>query len=125
MPFSPFIQHTSLQSIHVSLPIVVAPALPILVREHVICVKEVLWYPCILTTHTHHVTSHMSCPIDDPAGIFGESYNQCLEQIKQQYVTATAIGSMVACLLMGLVANLPIALAPGMGMNAYFVSSLL
>ena len=63
----------------------------------------------------------MSC-IDDPAGIFGESYNQCLEQIKQQYVTATAIGSMVACLLMGLVANLPIALAPGMGMNAYFVS---
>ena len=58
----------------------------------------------------------------DPAGIFGESYNQCLEQIKQQYVTATAIGSMVACLLMGLVANLPIALAPGMGMNAYFVS---
>ena len=61
-------------------------------------------------------TSHMSC-IDDPAGIFGESYNQCLEQIKQQYVTATAIGSMVACLLMGLVANLPIALAPGMGMR--------
>ena len=51
------------------------------------------------------------------AGIFGESYNQCLEQIKQQYVTATAIGSMVACLLMGLVANLPIALAPGMGMR--------
>ena len=36
-----------------------------------------------------------------------------MEQIKQQYVTATAIGSMVACLLMGLVANLPVALAPG------------
>ena len=28
-------------------------------------------------------------------GIFGESYEQCLEKIKQQYVTATAIGSMV------------------------------
>jgi len=31
---------------------------------------------------------------------------------------------MVACLLMGLVANLPIALAPGMGMNAYFTYSV-
>ncbi|KAL7542897.1 hypothetical protein ACHAXR_012777 [Thalassiosira sp. AJA248-18] len=57
-------------------------------------------------------------------GIFGESYEECLEKIKQQYVTATAIGSMVACLLMGLVANLPIALAPGMGMNAYFTYSV-
>lgn len=28
-------------------------------------------------------------------GIFGASYEQCLEKIKQQYVTATAIGSMV------------------------------
>jgi hypothetical protein len=28
-------------------------------------------------------------------GIFGESYGECLEKIKQQYVTATAIGSMV------------------------------
>lgn len=61
---------------------------------------------------------------DDPAGIFGESYEECLEKIKQQYVTATAIGSMVGCLLMGLVANLPIALAPGMGMNAYFTYSV-
>ncbi|KAK1740656.1 xanthine/uracil permease-related protein [Skeletonema marinoi] len=61
---------------------------------------------------------------DDPAGIFGESYGECLEKIKQQYVTATAIGSMVGCLLMGLVANLPIALAPGMGMNAYFTYSV-
>jgi len=61
---------------------------------------------------------------DDPAGVFGESYEACLEKIKQQYVTATAIGSMVGCILMGLVANLPIALAPGMGMNAYFTYSV-
>ncbi|MFR9672090.1 MAG: NCS2 family permease, partial [Rikenellaceae bacterium] len=33
--------------------------------------------------------------------------------------TATAISSAVACLMMGLLANLPIALAPGMGINAF------
>lgn len=34
--------------------------------------------------------------------------------------TATAVSAAVACLLMGLLANLPIALAPGMGLNAFF-----
>ena len=48
--------------------------------------------------------------------IFAPEYEQCLEDIRRQYVTSTAIGSMVGCLLMGLLANLPIALAPGMGM---------
>lgn len=33
---------------------------------------------------------------------------------------ATAIASLVACLVMGLLANFPIALAPGMGINAFF-----
>lgn len=33
---------------------------------------------------------------------------------------ATALASLVACLVMGLVANFPIALAPGMGINAFF-----
>ena len=57
-------------------------------------------------------------PCVPPDGnIFDESYEECLFKIKQQYVTATAIGSCVACILMGLVANLPIALAPGMGMK--------
>ncbi len=34
--------------------------------------------------------------------------------------TATAVSAAVASLLMGLLANLPIALAPGMGLNAFF-----
>lgn len=34
--------------------------------------------------------------------------------------TATAISAAVASLLMGVLANLPIALAPGMGLNAFF-----
>ncbi len=34
--------------------------------------------------------------------------------------TATAISAFVACVMMGLIANLPVALAPGMGINAFF-----
>lgn len=34
--------------------------------------------------------------------------------------TATAVSSLVATLIMGLLANLPFALAPGMGLNAFF-----
>ena len=34
---------------------------------------------------------------------------------------ATAVAACIACLIMGLWANLPFALAPGMGLNAYFL----
>ena len=38
----------------------------------------------------------------------------------QSVMVATCLASAVATILMGLVANLPIALAPGMGLNAFF-----
>jgi len=47
-------------------------------------------------------------------------YDICIEKIKREYIVGTAIASSVGCFLMGILANLPIALAPGMGMNAYF-----
>lgn len=37
---------------------------------------------------------------------------------------ATAVAAAVATLVMGLLANLPVALAPGMGLNAFFVYTL-
>jgi len=37
---------------------------------------------------------------------------------------ATAAGSFVATMLMALIANLPIALAPGMGINAFFIGTI-
>ena len=52
--------------------------------------------------------------------IFADSYLECMEEVKREYITSTAIASMFGCFLMGTMANLPIALAPGMGMNAYF-----
>lgn len=37
---------------------------------------------------------------------------------------ATALASAIMTLIMGLYANLPIALAPGMGLNAFFIQIL-
>lgn len=50
----------------------------------------------------------------------GDEYLQCMEETKRKFVVATALTSAVACLIMGLWANLPIALSCGMGMNAFF-----
>lgn len=50
----------------------------------------------------------------------GDERDECLDAFKKDMVVATAASSCVATLLMGLWANLPHGLAPGMGMNAYF-----
>ena len=42
------------------------------------------------------------------------------ENVRGDLVTATAASSLVACFIMGAFANMPLALAPGMGLNAYF-----
>eukprot|EP00249_Psilotum_nudum_P008510 c21329_g1_i1 orf=164-1426(+) len=47
-------------------------------------------------------------------------YQACLEQIKMDLVVATAASSLIGCFIMGMFANMPLGLAPGMGMNAYF-----
>ncbi|KAF9920465.1 hypothetical protein FBU30_009705 [Linnemannia zychae] len=52
--------------------------------------------------------------MDDPV------YNECLKVLKLDIITATAAIACISTLLVGLFANLPIGLAPGMGLNAYF-----
>lgn len=47
-------------------------------------------------------------------------YSACLEKIRKDLIVATAASSFIGCITMGLLANLPLALAPGMGTNAYF-----
>ena len=44
--------------------------------------------------------------------------------VKRDLITATAGVSLVASFLMGVGANLPVAAAPGMGLNAYFACAL-
>jgi xanthine/uracil/vitamin C permease (AzgA family) len=42
--------------------------------------------------------------VPDPeelGGIFGSEYNSCIEAVKREYITSTAIASMAGCLFMG------------------------
>ncbi|KAJ2477327.1 hypothetical protein IWW56_004397 [Coemansia sp. RSA 2131] len=48
------------------------------------------------------------------------AYTTCLQTIKMDMITATCTVSCITSVLMGVLANLPIALAPGMGLIAYF-----
>lgn len=47
-------------------------------------------------------------------------YLLCTQEVHRDAVTATAAISALSSFFMGLLSNLPVALAPGMGLNAYF-----
>jgi AGZA family xanthine/uracil permease-like MFS transporter len=49
-----------------------------------------------------------------------DAYNLCLLTIRRDFITGTAAIAALTSFCMGLFANMPIALAPGMGLNAYF-----
>jgi len=59
-------------------------------------------------------------PADDPICLKDTDYALCQADIKRDLVTATAAISALTSFCMGLFANLPVAVAPGMGLNAYF-----
>lgn len=62
------------------------------------------------------------CPhnADDPTCQNSLEYSNCLIDVQRDLITATAAISGFASCLFGLTTNLPVALAPGMGLNAYF-----
>ncbi|XP_051115874.1 adenine/guanine permease AZG2-like [Andrographis paniculata] len=62
----------------------------------------------------------------DPECIVKENvgYQSCLARIKSDLIVATALSSMIGSVAMGLLANLPFGLAPGMGANAYLAYNL-
>ncbi|KAK7302198.1 hypothetical protein RJT34_13080 [Clitoria ternatea] len=51
-------------------------------------------------------------------------YETCLAKTKSDLVVATTVSALVASVAMGLLANLPLGLAPGMGPNAYLAFNL-
>ena len=54
------------------------------------------------------------CVVNPP-----DSYMACLAEVKRDLITTTAaIASLSSC-LMGFFANLPVGMAPGLGLNAY------
>ncbi|PHH68184.1 hypothetical protein CDD82_751 [Ophiocordyceps australis] len=60
----------------------------------------------------------------DPVCDADAGYMLCVQGVKRDLVTATAAISGLASAAMGIFANLPIGLAPGMGLNAYFAYSV-
>ncbi|KAI9745415.1 MAG: hypothetical protein M1818_000949 [Claussenomyces sp. TS43310] len=64
--------------------------------------------PCVCTNST------------DPTCANDVDYSLCLSVINRDFVTGTAAIAALTSFCMGLFANMPIALAPGMGLNAYF-----
>ncbi|KAF2749533.1 xanthine/uracil permease family protein-like protein [Sporormia fimetaria CBS 119925] len=61
------------------------------------------------------------CPPDSPDLCDSDpAYMMCVQEINRDLVTATAAIAALTSFAMGLCANMPIALAPGMGLNAYF-----
>ncbi|KAJ9539840.1 hypothetical protein OSB04_026346 [Centaurea solstitialis] len=47
-------------------------------------------------------------------------YTACIQKVRKDLIVATVASSLIGCVIMGTFANLPLALAPGMGTNAYF-----
>ncbi|KAJ4318228.1 hypothetical protein N0V94_004510 [Neodidymelliopsis sp. IMI 364377] len=55
----------------------------------------------------------------DPTCLNDREYNLCLVEVNRDLVTATAAIAAFGSFLMGITSNLPVAVAPAMGLNAY------
>ncbi|KAI8958549.1 permease family-domain-containing protein [Daldinia sp. FL1419] len=61
------------------------------------------------------------CPPGSKPGCPGDpEYYSCMTLLKRDLITATAALSGLASIVFGFLTNLPVALGPGMGLNAYF-----
>ncbi|KAF8180856.1 purine transporter [Pholiota molesta] len=63
------------------------------------------------------------CPTADLC-VNDETYLICVSEVRQDLITSTAAISALSSFLMGLLANIPVGLAPGLGLNAYFTYSV-
>ncbi|PON45641.1 Adenine/guanine permease AZG [Parasponia andersonii] len=64
-------------------------------------------------------TATSDCMVKPNAG-----YQACLSRTKSDLIVATVLSAMVGSIAMGVLANLPLGLAPGMGPNAYLAYNL-
>lgn len=71
------------------------------------------------TPHHHHQHPDPKCKFQPNPG-----YEKCLSNTKNDLVVATSLTAMIGSFAMGSLANLPLALAPGMGSNAYFTYNM-
>ncbi|KAI1342236.1 xanthine/uracil permease family protein-like protein [Xylariaceae sp. FL0016] len=61
------------------------------------------------------------CASGKPNGCRGDAvYDMCISNLKHDLITATAALAGMSSIVFGFLTNLPVALGPGMGLNAYF-----
>uniref|UniRef100_A0A6N2KCW6 Adenine/guanine permease AZG2 n=1 Tax=Salix viminalis TaxID=40686 RepID=A0A6N2KCW6_SALVM len=70
-----------------------------------------------------------SAPVNQTAGPDcmlkpNEGYQRCLDKTKSDLIVATVLSAMIGSFAMGILANLPFGLAPGMGPNAFVAYNL-
>jgi AGZA family xanthine/uracil permease-like MFS transporter len=92
--------------------------------------SRVIIHPRLVIDFIHQVNSSITSQSggtcvcegtpEDPVCDKNEAYMLCVGVIQRDLVTATAAIAAFTSVLMGLGANIPIACAPGMGLNAYF-----
>ena len=83
--------------------------------------------PCTVLDCTPVAGSNSTAVLPGPECMMGTSnpgYQECLARTKSDLVVATAVAAMAGSFAMGALANLPLALAPGMGANAYFAYNM-
>ncbi|KAI9809939.1 MAG: hypothetical protein M1825_000372 [Sarcosagium campestre] len=56
----------------------------------------------------------------DPLCRTDEAYAACVLDVRKDLITATAVIAGISSIMFGFLTNIPVALAPGMGLNAYF-----
>jgi AGZA family xanthine/uracil permease-like MFS transporter len=57
---------------------------------------------------------------NDPLCMNNDEYALCVQDLNRSLITATAAIAGFSSVLFGFLTNMPVALAPGMGLNAYF-----
>ncbi|KAI8889911.1 hypothetical protein K501DRAFT_169617 [Backusella circina FSU 941] len=60
----------------------------------------------------------------DPTCDKDVAYMQCVYEMKLDMIMATSIIAMISSVIIGVFANLPLGMAPGMGLNAYFTYTI-
>ncbi|KAG1151977.1 hypothetical protein G6F37_002298 [Rhizopus arrhizus] len=60
----------------------------------------------------------------DPTCDNDSAYLQCLYNFRLDMIIATSICAMISSIMIGVFANLPLGMAPGMGLNAYFTYTI-
>ncbi|XP_075499994.1 adenine/guanine permease AZG1-like [Primulina tabacum] len=71
---------------------------------------------CVYNSNLRLIQPDVTCKFER----VNQGYAACLEKTRQDLIVATVASFLIGCVIMGVFANLPLALAPGMGTNAYF-----